>query len=162
MEYAGFDYPTLKWIHILSATFLFGTGVGSAFYKFMADRSGNPHNIAYTNRHVVLADWLFTTPAVVIQPVSGFMLVFMLGYSVMDFWLLSSIILYVFVVVCWLPVVVMQMRMSRLSRAAVKQGEPLTGEYHRLRQLWVSLGILAFIGMMAIYYLMVFKPVIWS
>jgi uncharacterized membrane protein len=160
MEYAGLDYPTLKWIHILSAIFLFGTGVGTAFFKFMADRAGNLHNIAYTNRHVVLADWLFTTPAVIIQPVSGFMLMFMLGYSLVNLWLLISTILYVFVIACWLPVVVMQLRMSRLSRFAVKQGEPLSSEYHRLRRLWVSLGLLAFIGMMAITYLMIFKPVI--
>lgn len=76
------EYLLLKWIHILSSTVLFGTGVGSAFYKFMADRGGDLHNIARTNRHVVLADWLFTTPTIIIQPVTGVMLADLLGFSV--------------------------------------------------------------------------------
>ncbi|MDO8909632.1 MAG: DUF2269 domain-containing protein [Pseudohongiella sp.] len=156
------DYQTLKWIHILSSTFLFGTGVGSAFYKFLADRRGNLDNIAYTNRHVVWADWLFTTPTVIIQPVSGVMLARVVGFPLDSDWLLVSMVLYAFMVACWLPVVVMQIRMERLSTAAMDRGTALAEDYTRLVRNWTILGVLAFIAMIAVYYLMVFKPTIWS
>lgn len=85
------DYLTLKWLHILSSTFLFGTGLGSAFYKFLADRSGNLQHIVQTNRNVVLADWLFTTPTGIIQPLTGVMLVQMLGFPLTSPWLITAI-----------------------------------------------------------------------
>lgn len=157
-----FDYPTLKWIHILSATFLFGTGVGSAFYKFLADRSGDLHNIASTNRHVVWADWIFTTPTFIIQPVSGVMLASVIGYSIGTPWLLASIVLYAFIGLCWFPVAIMQIRMARMSSAAVRSQTTLEHGYQRLVRCWVALGALAFVAMIAVYYLMVFKPVLWG
>ncbi len=162
MEIAGLDYPTLKWIHILSATFLFGTGVGSAFYKFMADRSGNLQNIAYINRLVVWADWLFTTPTFIIQPVSGVMLAMLIGYPLSTPWLALSIVLYVFIGCFWVPVVFMQMRMEKLAFAALNSNTQLDERYARLVRYWVLLGFLAFFAMIAVYYLMVFKPPLWS
>src|SRR5690606_34340249 len=121
---------------ILSATFLFGTGVGSAFYKFLADRSGNLHNIAQTNRHVVWADWLFTTPTIIIQPVSGVMLAQLIGYPLSAPWLLASMVLYLFMGLCWLPVVVMQIRTERMAFAAIEQQAALGRDYQRLVQYW--------------------------
>ncbi|MGH8533449.1 MAG: DUF2269 family protein, partial [Gammaproteobacteria bacterium] len=35
------SYLLVKWIHILSATVLVGVGFGTAFYKWMSDRSRN-------------------------------------------------------------------------------------------------------------------------
>lgn len=157
-----FDYLTLKWLHILSATFLFGTGVGSAFYKLLADLGGDVHHIAQTNRHVVWADWLFTTPTFIIQPVSGIMLANVLGYSLSTPWLLASISLYVFIGLCWFPVVIMQIRMARMSAEAIQGQTGLTPGYQRLVRYWVALGTLAFVAMIAVYYLMVFKPGLWS
>jgi len=52
-------YLILKYMHILSMVLLFGIGLGSAFYKWMADRSHNLEHIAVTNRNVVIADWLY-------------------------------------------------------------------------------------------------------
>src|SRR5690606_27940698 len=152
----------LKWVHILSATFLFGTGVGSAFYKFVADRSGNLHNIHQTNRHVVWADWLFTTPTAIIQPISGVMLAQLIGYPLDASSLLSSMVLYAFMIACWLSVVVIQIRMSRMSGDAVEGRSILGADYRRLVRWWVGLGVLAFIAMMGLYYLMIFKPVLWT
>lgn len=157
-----FDYQTLKWIHILSATFMFGTGVGSAFYKFLADRRGNLHNIAFTNRHVVWADWLFTTPTVIIQPVSGVLLARLIGFPLDSAWLQASMVLYAFMIACWVPVVVMQIRMDRLSSAAMTQQTPLGPDYQRLVRHWTTLGFLAFFAMIAVYYLMIFKPALWD
>lgn len=152
------EYLLLKWIHILSSTFLFGTGVGSAFYKFLADREGNLNNIAQTNRHVVLADWLFTTPTAIIQPVTGIMLARVMGFPLDTPWLLASIVLYVLTLACWIPVVFMQMRMSRLSQEALATQQPLGAEYRRLVLQWVALGAVAFVAMVGVFYLMVFKP----
>jgi uncharacterized membrane protein len=156
------DYLTLKWIHIVSSTFLFGTGVGSAFYKFLADRGGNIQHIAQTNRHVVLADWLFTTPTVIIQPVTGVMLAQLLGFPLSTSWLTASIVLYLVTGACWLPVVFLQMRMSKLAEQAVRDNAPLDARYRRLATLWFWLGVPAFIAMVAVFYLMVFKPRLWG
>lgn len=155
------EYLLLKWIHILSSTVLFGTGVGSAFYKFMADRGGDLHNIVRTNRHVVLADWLFTTPTIIIQPVTGVMLANLLGFPLTSPWLLASIALYVVTGLCWLPVVFLQIRMSKLSADAIARDEPLAPSYHRLARQWFWLGVPAFIAMVVVFYLMVFKPLLW-
>ena len=155
------EYLALKWIHILSATLMFGTGLGSAFYKFMADRSGNPEAIAHTNRIVVWADWLFTTPTIILQPITGVLLAFNLGYPLTSSWLVMSIALYVIAGLCWLPVVYLQILMKSLSQSAVMTQSPLSPDYHRLARAWFWLGVPAFAALVVIYYLMVFKPRLW-
>jgi uncharacterized membrane protein len=156
------EYLILKWIHILSSTFLFGTGMGSAFFKFAADRGGNLPNIAQTNKHVVLADWLFTTPAAIIQPVTGIMLTQLLGFPLTSSWLMLSIALYLFVGICWIPVVLLQIRMSTLSNAALLNNVPLGDDYRRMARQWFWLGVPAFTAMVGIFYLMVGKPLLWN
>lgn len=156
------DYLTLKWVHIVSSTFLFGTGVGSAFYKFLADRGGNVAHIAQTNRHVVLADWLFTTPTVLIQPLTGVLLAQTLGFTLETPWLAASIALYIVTGLCWLPVVFLQIRMSRLANAALRDQQPLGADYWRMTRQWFWLGVPAFIAMVAVFYLMVVKPPLWN
>ncbi|MGI4847661.1 MAG: DUF2269 family protein, partial [Janthinobacterium lividum] len=64
-------YSALKWLHILSAIVLFGTGIGIAFFKWSTDRSGDIRAIRSANERTVLADWLFTTPAFLLQPLTG-------------------------------------------------------------------------------------------
>lgn len=152
------EYLLLKWIHIVSSTFLFGTGVGSAFYKLTADLGGDQRHIAHTNRTVVLADWLFTTPTAIIQPVSGVMLAHMLGFPLTSPWLLASILLYVVIMGSWIPVVFIQMRMHRMSRDALAEGVALGPGYRRLLWQWILLGVVAFFAMIGVFYLMVFKP----
>lgn len=156
------DYLTLKWIHIISSTLLFGTGVGSAFYKFLADRTGSVQHIARTNRHVVLADWLFTTPAIIIQPVTGILLTLLLGFPLGTPWLLTSMALYVLTALCWIPVVFLQIHMQTLATTALHKGTPLGDDYWRLARQWFWLGMPAFIAMVAIFYLMVYKPPLWA
>jgi len=154
------DYETLKWLHILSSTVFFGTGLGSAFYKWCADRSGNLEAIAHTNRIVVIADWLFTTPTVIFQPLSGFLLINTLGYPLTEPWLVASYVLFIIAGACWLPVVWLQIRMRDLSQHALQNELELGGSYHRYARLWFWLGVPAFISIVIIFYLMVFKPVI--
>lgn len=98
------DYALLKTLHIVSATFLFGTGVGSAFYLWRANREGDVRVIAGVARQVVIADWLFTTPTVIFQPISGAWLVHAGGIP-WNVWIVASLALYLLAGACWLPVV---------------------------------------------------------
>lgn len=155
------DYFTwLKLIHILGATVLFGTGLGTAFFMWRADRSGDLPVIAVTARHVVLADFLFTVPAIVVQPVTGVLLAIEADYTFTETWLLSAIGLYLLIGACWLPVVRLQIRMRDLAEAARAESEPLPASYHRAMRLWFVLGWPAFASILAIFALMVFRPTI--
>lgn len=151
-------YLVVKWVHILSAVLLFGTGLGSAFYKFMADRNGSLEAIALTNRHVVLADWIFTTPTVLLQPATGMAMVYLAGYAATMSWIRWSLGLFIVAGLCWLPVVVLQIRMRDLANAALKSGVALNEEYWRLGRIWFWLGVPAFIAIMVVFILMVHKP----
>jgi len=151
-------YLLLKLVHILGATVLFGTGLGIAFFMFMADRSRDVRAIATTARTVVIADFLFTATAVVVQPITGLTLVFVAGYSIWEPWILLSLVLYGVTGLCWLPVVWMQMRIKRLASNAVAQGQELPAEYFRLMTWWFWLGWPAFISVLLIFLLMIVRP----
>lgn len=152
------EFLFVKWLHIVSATLLFGTGLGSAFYKWSADRTGNLAAIAHTNRLVVLADWLFTTPTVVLQPASGLWLAHRLGYPLDTPWIAAALALYVLAGACWLPVVALQIRMRDLAFAALAEHTSLRADYGRLARRWFWLGVPAFLTMLGVFALMVFKP----
>ena len=152
------DHALLKWIHILSATILFGTGIGSAFLMFTANRRKDVAGVYFAARHVVIADWLFTTPAVLVQLATGLLLLRVTGYSLADRWVALGLILYFFAGACWLPVVWIQVKMRDLARAALDAGAPLPPAYWTLDRWWIGLGCLAFPAVAAIFYLMVAKP----
>ncbi|MDV6332410.1 DUF2269 domain-containing protein [Asticcacaulis sp. 201] len=151
-------YLCVKWLHILSSTVLFGTGVGTAFFMLMANFSRDLRAIAFATRTVVMADWCFTTPAVIIQPLTGLALVHMAGYSLTAPWLMAAMGLYVFAGACWVPVVGMQIRMKRLAADALASGTALPKAYWVLNRWWLVLGSLAFPAVVAIFWLMVFTP----
>jgi uncharacterized membrane protein len=152
------DVLTLKLIHILSATLLFGTGLGTAFHGLASNLSRDVRAIAVANRNVVLADWLFTTPTVIIQPVTGIWLALEQGWPLTTGWILWSLGLYALAGACWLPVVWLQLRMRRMADKAVAAGTELPPLYHRYFRIWFALGWPAFAAMVAIVGLMVFKP----
>ena len=152
-------YLTLKTMHIPSMVLLFGTGLGSAYYKWMADRSRGLAHIAETNRHVVLADWCFTSPTVIFQPISGIMMASMAEIPLTTPWVATSLVLYALAGACWLPVVWLQIRMRELSAAAVAREQPLPEQYWRMAHWWFWLGVPAFSAMVAVVGLMVFKHV---
>ena len=152
------DYITVKWLHILSSTFLFGTGIGSAFYLLFASISRDVRAIAVVTRTVVLADWLFTTTTAVLQPLTGFYLIHLAGFPMTSTWIRWSVILYVLALACWLPVVWIQIRMRTLAREAMERNVPLTFAYWRYFWTWVALGVPAFFAFVMVFYLMVAKP----
>ncbi len=151
-------YLLIKVAHLLAAAVLFGTGLGTAFFQWRADRSGDVAAIAVTTRHVVLADWIFTTPAIVVQPATGLWLALDAGTALTEGWLMLAIALYLLAGACWLPVVWLQMRLRDLSAAAHAAGAPLPPAYRRAMRIWFVLGWPAFAAVVAIFFLMVFKP----
>jgi uncharacterized membrane protein len=152
-------YLWLKWTHIISATLLFGTGIGTAFYKYWADLQGDVRAQLVVLRGVVLADWWVTTPAIVIQPVTGLWMADIAGHSLVDGWVFWAMVLYLVAGACWLPVVWLQIRMRSLAENAVAEGTSLPQRYHDYKRLWFALGMPAFGALVVVYYLMVFKPV---
>lgn len=152
-------YLVLKWVHILSSTLLFGAGLGSAFLMFVANRRGNPAEIAFAVRHVVLADWLFTTPSGVVQLATGLALLHVTGYGFSDVWVVWALALFGFAMACWLPVVWMQIKMRDMAEAALAQGTTLPADYWRYDRWWIALGCLAFPAMVVIFWLMVARSV---
>lgn len=152
------SYEIAKTIHVLSATVLFGTGLGTAWFMWRANRSGEVALVAATARNVVLADWLFTTPAVIVQPLSGLWLIDIVGYAPTEAWLLWTYGLYALAGVCWLPVVRLQIRMRDLAEVAHAEGAPLPPAYGRAAGAWFWLGWPAFLAVIVIVYLMVAKP----
>jgi uncharacterized membrane protein len=151
-------FVILKLAHVIGACVLFGTGIGIAFFMWMANRTGEAGIIAATARIVVIADTVFTATAVVAQPVTGAALAWMTGTPLLTPWIASSLVLYLLVGACWLPVVWIQIKMRDLARAARDAGEPLPARYHRLFRAWFILGWPAFAGVIAIFALMIAKP----
>ena len=150
------DYSSLKLIHIVSSTILFGTGIDTAFYMLMANRSRDINVLKSTTASVVLADWMFTTPAVIIQPVSGFLLMNELNYSFTSTWFYLVVGLYLFIGMCWIPVVFIQVKLRYYARLA-QTWDSLDKTYYKLYKIWLTLGVPAFISVLIIFYLMVFK-----
>lgn len=149
-------FLTLKLIHILSVIVLFGLGLGTVFYKIMADRSQNVAAISVTCQHVVLADWYFTTPTVIIQPLTGLLMVSQLDITLTETWLVYTYVLYFLTGVCWLPVVMLQIKMRDIAVLAHSKKEPLPDLYHYYARIWMYLGIPAFFFMITITIFMVF------
>lgn len=152
------DYFALKFLHVIGASVLLGTGAGIAFFMLLAHRQGNPGVIAGVARIVVIADFVFTATAVVAQPVTGVLLVLQAGYPLTEGWVVLSTLLYLLTGAFWLPVVWMQMRMRDLAIEVVRTGSELPAEYHRLFRLWFAFGFPAFAAVLAIFWLMIAKP----
>jgi uncharacterized membrane protein len=152
------DYLELKWLHVLSSTLLFGTGIGSAFYLLLATLGRDARKVATVSRYVVITDWVFTATTAVFQPASGFWLMHLAGgMPVSTPWIAWSLALYAFALACWLPVVWIQLRLRDLSGAAAAANAGLPPAYWRLFRWWVALGCAAFLAFLAIFHLMIAK-----
>jgi uncharacterized membrane protein len=148
----------LRWLHGIGATLLLGTGAGIAFFMLMANRTGDARLIAHVAGTVVVADFLFTATAVVLQPVTGVWLALRLGWPLSEGWIVVSLVLYVLTGLFWLPVVWIQLRLRDLAAAAAEAGVPLPARYHRLYAIWFACGFPAFFAVLAILWLMLTRP----
>ena len=151
-------YFALKYLHIVGASVLLGTGAGIAFFMLLAHRTGDARVVAGVARIVVIADFLFTATAVVLQPITGLALVWNVGYALSAHWIVLSIVLYLVTGAFWLPVVWMQARMRTLAAEAAAAGRPLPPGYDRLFRLWFAFGFPAFGAVAAIFWLMIARP----
>lgn len=148
----------LRWLHVIGAAVLLGTGSGIAFFMLMAHRTRDAALIAHTAGIVVIADFVFTASAVVIQPVTGVLLALVVGWSLTEGWIVLSVGLYLVIGAFWLPVVWIQRRIRDLARDAAAKGGPLPPAYDRLAATWIGCGIPAFCAILAIIWLMLAKP----
>lgn len=151
-------YFVLKYVHVIGASVLLGTGAGIAFFMLLGHLTGKPVVVAAIARIVVMADFLFTATAVVVQPITGVALAWHAGWSLWEGWIALSLLLYLFTGAFWLPVVWMQARMRDLAAQAAALGEPLPATYHRLFRWWFAFGFPAFAAVLAIFWLMIAKP----
>jgi uncharacterized membrane protein len=151
-------YLVVKWLHVLSSTILFGTGIGSAYYMFCTSRTRDARAVAVVVRHVVLADWLFTTTTIIVQPLTGLYLVHLADIPLTARWIAGSIVLYFVAGACWLPVVWLQIRMRAMAADAARANTELPDDYWRLFRWWVALGVPAFLALVIVFWLMVAKP----
>lgn len=154
-------YLFVKWVHIVSSTILFGFGAGTAWYFWNAHLTREPETIARVGRMVVKADWIFTGISGLVQPVSGVLLVHLVGYSLTESWLLLTYALYALAFICWAPVVWLQIKAQRLAQIAAQTGQSLGKNYDRTMWLWFALGWPAFLGLMGVFWLMIAKPDLW-
>lgn len=152
------EYLLARGLHIFSAVVLFGTGLGTAFHMFAACRSGDVAGIARVTRQVVQADWIFTTPAAVVQPVTGLWLIHLAGYSFAAPWLVLTYLLYALAGAAWFIVVVLQQDMARLAAVAARSGTALPEVFGQRFRLWRQLGWLGFGSLALVIVLMVAKP----
>ena len=151
-------YQLLKYAHIIGASVLLGTGAGIAFFMLLAHRTADAAVVAGVARIVVVADFLFTASAVVLQPVTGFLLAWWVGYSLTEGWIVLSLLLYLITGAFWVPVVFMQIKMRDLAMRAAAEGKPLPEAYHRIFRRWFAFGFPAFAAVLAIFWLMITRP----
>ena len=97
-------YFLLKYLHVLGAIVILGTGTGIAFFMLMAHRSRDVAFIARTAT-VVVADMLFTLTAVLLQPVTGAVLMKLSSTAASERWLMASLGLYAVAGLFWVPMV---------------------------------------------------------
>ena len=154
MEWAEF----LRVAHVLGACVLIGTGSGIAFFMLMAHRTSDPSFVAQTASVVVVADMVFTATAAVAQPITGYLLMQHIGWSISEGWLAISLALYVVIGLFWLPVVWIQIKMRDEARMSVQQNIALTPRYNRLYRIWFACGVPAFAAILVLLWLMVNRP----
>jgi len=154
-------YLSFKVVHIVSATILFGSGLGTALQLWLAHRSGDAAAIAVVARNVVRADWVLTTPSGIVQPLTGVALAYLAGWPLVSPWLVMTYFLYALAFACWVPVVWLQMSARDLAAQSARADAPLPDAYFRIMRVWFALGWPAFLALISIFVLMVTKPAPW-
>lgn len=155
-------YTLLKLVHILSAMVFFGTGLGTAYFKFRADRSGDLRVIAWTQREVVRADWLFTVPSGILLPLTGGIIVQVVRFGWTSPWILWAFTGYAIAGLCWLPAAWIQIRMRDLAEAALARGAELPREFRVYARWWTILGFPSFSAAMVVIWVMIAKYAAWT
>ena len=151
-------YVLIKWLHLVGAAVLLGSGIAIAFHLWITVRGKDAAAIAAAARATVLADFVFTLPAIVLQPLTGAALAWAMGYPLGSPWIVASFALYLVAGACWIPVVFIQLKLRALAEKSALEGSPPGDEFHRLARLWFVLGWPAFLAVGAIFWLMIARP----
>ena len=151
-------YLWVKFIHVLSSTVLFGTGIGTACVMVYGHKTRKTNIIAAVSQYVVFADWIFTAPSGVVQLLTGLWMVYLAGYSFASFWIWGSLVGYTIAAFCWFPVVYLQIKMRDFAVQSNRTNTPLPKRYYRYFNYWFCLGWPAFISLLIVFYLMTNKP----
>lgn len=154
-------YLWLKVLHLLSATLLFGTGLGTAFHMYATHLRGNVTEIAAASRNTIVADWLFTVPSGVVQPATGLAMAWLAGFDLLESWLAASYALFLLAAGCWFRVAVLQYRIRGLALHALQHSTSLPPAYYRAMREWFWLGWPAFLSLVIVFALMVMRPGLW-
>ena len=151
-------YHIIKTLHLLSAAILLGAGAAIAFFMLRSHFTDNIHEKYFAARNTVLADYLFTLPGIIIQPLSGVWLVLHTGIDWTSHWLLLTYILYIVAGLCWLPVVWLQIQMLKILQACIRNHQAIPEQYAIYFKRWFLLGWPAFSSLLIIFWLMVTRP----
>lgn len=149
-------YLSVKTLHVLAATLFLGTGIGSAYYKFRADQSGDLRVVAWAQRAIVTGDLIFIVPAGVLLPATGLWMATDRGWPLTSGFVFWGLLGYAVAGVTWLPAAYLQLRMRRAADEALARGEALPEQFERDRRVWLALGFPSFIAAMTTVYVMVF------
>lgn len=147
----------IRLIHIVSSALMFGVGIGAFWFMVTAARSGSPAAIAVTTRSAVRAEWFIAAPVALVQPTTGYLLMLQLGYSLQSSWFIAVVALYIIAGMCWVYLVKTELKLRDLA-AAHATATVLPAGFSPLFQRWMRLALGSFAGVLAIFWLMVFRP----
>jgi uncharacterized membrane protein len=146
-------FTTIKFIHILLAIIAFGFNATYGIWLGRAQR--NPEHLDFALRGVKILDDYFANPAYLLLLVSGLTMVFLVGYMLTTFWILSALVLWFVAIV--LGYAVYTPTLSRQIRVLAKEG-PQSEEYRKLSTRGTVVGIILAVVVLIILVMMVFKP----
>jgi uncharacterized membrane protein len=152
------SYLLLKSLHIVGVVVFIGNIVVTAWWKVMADRTGDPRIIAFAQRQVTLTDWVFTFGGIVLLAIGGYGNAGLNHIPMTISWLAWGNGLFIASGLIWIGVLIpLQVKLARIARA-FSDGSAIPDTYWRLERLWGVFGILATVLPLANIPIMVFKP----
>ena len=151
----------IRLLHIVSSALMLGVGVGAFWFMLTTVRSGNPAAIAITMRNAVRAEWCIAVPVALLQPLTGYVLMMQLGYSLRSIWFLAVVALYMIAGMCWIYVVKTELKLRSLAEEHSSHSTIPTAFWPLFRR-WTRLAVGSFVGVLGIFWLMVFRPGVGS
>lgn len=148
----------LLFLHIFGAVIFLGNIATAAFWKVRADITKDPKFIHNTVKNVMLADFIFTLPGLILIMISGILMSVRSGRPLEIFnWLTFSIFLFVLTGIIWLAILLpIQRRLIHHSAESIATGM-ISSEYRKASLYWAIFGIAATLLPVVVLYLMVTK-----
>jgi uncharacterized membrane protein len=149
----------IKAIHIVGAVLFVGNIIVSAFWKVLADRTGDLAVIRYATRAVMLTDVYFTVGGIILLLGAGHAMAPEYGGIGANKWILWSYILLIASGLIWALILLpVQFRQSRMLEL-LGSHDAIPDPYWKLATVWAVAGTVASVLPLIAIYLMVVKPV---